>query len=145
MKRKNIIDKIKTQKAKIATFLMSAPVFLLADDSNVFASAGKSTQKSVASSIQSWMWLSPFIIIAPAIYGIYREHKIAQREEKGQDAEHMDSLRYGLKLFKGALLGGAFSFVVVTLIGKLFFGMDLGQTWNTFMFKPMKSLLGISS
>ena len=137
------LGKMRNIKTKMSVFLLtSLPVFLLADD-NPFATTGKDTEQTFASSIQNWMWLSPFIIIMPVIYGIYREHAIAQRESKGQDAENLDSMKYGIKLFKGAFYGGLFSFTVVSIIGKLFLGMSISDTWNTFMFTPMKQLLGI--
>ena len=138
-----MIAKIKKFGYQILMLLFAWPSFIYAD-SNVFAQAGQTTQNTVASAIQNWMWLSPFVILVPPIYGMVREHKIAQRQESGQDAEHMDSTKYALKLFKGALIGSAISFIVVSLIGMVFMGMGIGDTWNTFMFTPVKKLFGIS-
>lgn len=143
-----MIKKIKNLKIgvfKIYAFLLTAPVLALAGSSDdAFAEAGTSTQKTVSAAIQNWLWLSPFVILAPVFYGIYRENALVKKEAKGQDAEQTDSLKHGLRLFKGALYGAAFSFIIVTLIGKVFLGMDIGDTWNLFMIKPIKSLLGLS-
>ena len=129
-------------KINFFLFMLVGHLYAASDNNDVIlGEAGQEAQKELHSSIEGWKWLIPIAILSIGIgFAIFEWRKI-QREEKGQDGQILTKGQIAGRIIVAGLAGSFGSFLLLGIFGYMFLGLNLTDTWKTFITEPMKALI----